>query len=311
MRLPRFCAVSGGLRPPTRRAGFTLLEVMLSMSIGVLLLGALYVAVDTQLHHAQAGRDLVEQSKLARTLLARISVPISNAINLPNSSRDSSPKIWGLSSSTASAAQGGAASGTGTTGTTSSSPTGTQSTTNDTITIPFGVQGDSGQLSLYISKVDKADYYVSPSGDIPPPVSDTRRITYWLASGGLARQEVKIITSQDITNLMPPNVPDDGYIIEAAEVRSLTFSYWDGSTWQDSWDSTTLGTDGVTPIGPPRAVQIMIGLAKPGSTDDTNLTYHRHVVGIATANGTTISNNGTVTDYGVVGGTTTNAYSSQ
>ncbi len=302
MRLPWLGAVHGGLRPPTRRAGFTLLEVMLAMSIGVLLLGALYVAVDTQLRSAQAGRDLVEQSKLARTLLSRMAAPIRNAINLPNASRNSYPSVWSGKSS-GSSAQATTTTSSGTTSSTTSSSASPQTTTNDTVTIPYGVLGDSGQISLYVSKVDRADYAVSPTGDIPAPTSDTRRITFWLAPDGLAMQEVKIITSQDVMNLMPPDVPDDGYLHMAPEVRSLTFEYFDGSTYQESWDSTTLGADGKTPIGPPRAVRITIGLAKPGSTDDSDLTLHRHVVAISTANGTTISNNGTVTDYGIVGGT--------
>jgi hypothetical protein len=285
-----------------------LLEVLLAMSIGVVLLGALYVAVDSQLRAAHLGRELVEQSKLARTLLSRMRAPIASAINLANPSRYSNPSIMNGRSSGSSSAQA-TASGTGTTSTTGSTSS-TQTSTTDAVTIPFGIQGDSGQINIYQSTFPKENF-VPVGSDLPAPVSDTRRLTFWLASGGLAMQEVKVITSQDVPNLIPPNVAEDGYDILAPEVRSLTFSYWDGSTWQDSWDSTTLGTDGKTPIGPPRAVAIVIGLTKPGSSDDSDLTYHRHVVGIPTANGTTIINNGTVTDYGMVGGTTTNAYSSQ
>jgi hypothetical protein len=175
---------------------------------------------------------------------------------------------------------------------------------NTAVTIPFGILGTSEQLSLYLTKVPN-EAFVPFGSELPPPVSDLRRISYWLAPGGLAKQEVKIITSQDIAGLMPPDLPDDAYRIMAEEVRSLTFSYFDGTTWQGTWDSTTLGTDGITPIGPPRAVEIVIGLTRPGASDDSDLTYHRHVVAIATANGTTISSNGTVTDSGVVGGIVT------
>jgi prepilin-type N-terminal cleavage/methylation domain-containing protein len=309
MRLPQFCAVNEGLRPATRRAGFTLLEVMLAMSIGVVLLGALYVAVDSQLRSAHSGRELVEQSKLARTLLARMRVPIAGAINLANPSRYSNPSIMSGKSGGSSAAQG-ATSGTGTAGATGTT-TSSQTTSTDAVTIPNGIQGDSGVINLYLSKALKDEIYTSPNGDVPPPVSDTRRVSFWLTPAGLVMQEVTIVTSQDVTNLMPPNVPEDGYKLVAEEVRSLTFQYFDGGSWQDSWDSTTPGLDGKTPIGPPRAVRITIGLAKPGSTDDNDLTLHSHTVGIPSANGTTVSNNGTVTDYGMVGGTTTNAYSSQ
>src|SRR5438093_297614 len=40
------------------RSGYTLLEVLLALSIAVLLLGALYVAMDLQLRHADAGREV-------------------------------------------------------------------------------------------------------------------------------------------------------------------------------------------------------------------------------------------------------------
>jgi prepilin-type N-terminal cleavage/methylation domain-containing protein len=312
MRMPLLCAANGGLRPPVatsgavsraRRNGFTLLEVLLAMSIGVTLLGALYVAVDLQVRQAQFGRELVEEANFARSLLTRMNDPIASAINLPNPARFRSPSTKGGS---ASSAASGMTSTTG--GTSTSTPTTTQAGVTDAITIPYGIQGDSGLLSLYISKVLKNEI-LTTNGDVPPPVSDTRRITYWLAPGGLAMQEVKIITSQDVTNLMPPNLSEDAYQVLAAEVRSLTFSYFDGTTWQDSWDSTTPGADGVTPIGPPRAVAIVVGLAKIGTSGDGDLTLHRHVVSVAAANGTTISSNGTVTDSGVVGGTTTNAYS--
>ena len=73
-------------------------------------------------------------------------------------------------------------------------------------------------------------------------------------------------------------------------MKSLQFEYFDGQSWQDSWDGTQVGSDGVTPIGPPAAVAITIGLARPG-TDEVK-TY-RHVVAIRTANGSTESDLGT------------------
>src|SRR6266849_6293082 len=58
------------LRP--RRPGFTLLEVMLAAAIGVLLMAGLYTALNLTLSHAQAGREKVEQSTIARSLFNRI-----------------------------------------------------------------------------------------------------------------------------------------------------------------------------------------------------------------------------------------------
>ena len=51
---------------------------------------------------------------------------------------------------------------------------------------------------------------------------------------------------------LPPDVENESSFIIADEVRSLQFQYFDGTDWQDSWDSTTLGSDGITPIGSPQ-----------------------------------------------------------
>ena len=99
----------------------------------------------------------------------------------------------------------------------------------------------------------------------PPGLADTRRIDYWLAGGGglgLARQEQTAILGIDAApGTEPPDVGDpNSKLIIAPEVKSLQFQYFDGAAWQDVWDGTQPGGDGVTPMGPPAAVAITIGL---------------------------------------------------
>jgi hypothetical protein len=96
---------------------------------------------------------------------------------------------------------------------------------------------------------------------------------------GLARQEIRQATSDDVT----ATPPDDPALVIASEVVGLTFSYFDGSTWQDTWDGTTLGPDSQTPIGPPVAVAINLTIA---SADKQSTKTYRRVVLIPTANGT-------------------------
>jgi hypothetical protein len=88
---------------------------------------------------------------------------------------------------------------------------------------------------------------------------------------------------------LPPNVSDDGTgtIKYTPEVHNINFSYFDGTNWNDTWDSTTLGADGVTPIGPPRAVAITIEVAQPAANGGERLKSYRHVVFIPSANGST------------------------
>jgi hypothetical protein len=142
-------------------------------------------------------------------------------------------------------------------------------------------------LNLYVSKLPRELW--DPTADVSV-VSDLRRISYWMGGGGLARQEVQPITSQDALDQSGSNLSDDPSLVLAPEVKSLTFSYFDGSNWQDSWDATTLGADGITPIGAPRAIAVTLAIAHPvrgGAPGASAVKEYRHVVAIATANGAT------------------------
>ena len=119
---------------------------------------------------------------------------------------------------------------------------------------------------------------------------------------GLCRQEFKPVTSDDATNVLPPDIPDEGTYVFAEEVKTLQFQYFDGTTWQDTWDGTTAGGDGTTPQGPPLAIAITIDVALPGSTSNANgqesqpkVKSYRHVVPILTANGATQASTTTTT----------------
>jgi prepilin-type N-terminal cleavage/methylation domain-containing protein len=282
-------------RKPARR-GFTLLELLLASAIAVLLMAALYVAVDVQLRHAQAGRDVIGQSTLARSLLTRVSADIAESVAPPlptNTSYSSSAASAGATAGGSTSAAASAAAGGGTAAASPATGAAVTSGANITGSVQFnlGVQGDNSRLILSISRVPRElNFNLDPGNpDGMPLVSDLRRVTYWLAGGnaGLARQELKMVTSDDATSAVPPDVPDELSYVIAEEVRSLTFSYWDGTSWQDSWDGTTPGADGVTPIGPPLAIAVMIGIAPPGANNDQNVKLYRHVVTIPTANGAT------------------------
>lgn len=292
--------------PPAyeRRLGFTLLEVLLAMAIGVLLLGAVYVAVDVQIKHAKAGRELVEQSAVARNLLARMTNDVVTAVQLSDPGRYRRASGQSGQGGSGGGAGGSGGAGSGTSGVTGGGGGGGMgggggggggsggNVSDNTVTVPFGIMGDSGTINLYSSQVPLEAFQNAPNGDAPPTVGDVRRISYWLLSGGgdsggLARQEVKLSTSQDSTDVLPPNVPNEAAYLLAEEVRDLQFEYFDGNAWQDSWDSTQPGADGVTPIGPPRAIAITITLARIGAGPDAPTRSYRHVAAIPSANGAT------------------------
>jgi hypothetical protein len=143
-------------------------------------------------------------------------------------------------------------------------------------------------VALYVSRLTR-ELDTLPNDSIngaPAGICDLRRITYWLASsgnGGLARQELKIVTSDDLNSIPPDGLPqDESTYILAEEVKNLAFSYFDGANWTDTWDGTTPGNDGTTPIGPPAAIAVEVGVQFPGTKE---IKKYRHVIAIPAANG--------------------------
>ena len=287
--------------PAHPRPGYTLLEVLLAAGIAALLMAALYVGMDVQLRYAQEGREAVDNATLSRAILARITADLGNCLTPITATPTSS----GGSSSAASSTSGSATTTTGT-GTTGASTAGTSSgtatggTTSLNAVTPFngGVQGDSGQVTVWVSRVPPPPDGTAPNDPDaamqPLGASDIRRVSYWIASGGgLARQELLRVSASDDDAQMPPYVPNEDQLVFAREVESLQFRYFDGTNWQDTWDSTTVGADGETPQGSPRAIAITIGLAHDRGGREQVKNY-RHVVFIPTANGsTTVQNNST------------------
>jgi hypothetical protein len=154
----------------------------------------------------------------------------------------------------------------------------------------LGLQGSNNQLSIYVSRWPReAMISADPNNLNPTPSSDLRRITWWLSDQGLARQEILMATSDDALNTAEPDLNDGYSKLVAPEVKDLTFRYYDpnAQAWQDSWDGTQPGDDGVTPMGPPVAVEITLSVALPNSNGDGNLPVKefRHVVLLHSANG--------------------------
>jgi hypothetical protein len=125
--------------------------------------------------------------------------------------------------------------------------------------------------------------------------SDIRRVTYWMADTGLARQELPWVTSENVINSTDPDFSDGkeerDYVI-AEEVTRLQFEYWDGTQWQDSWDGRTLNADGITLLGPPLAIRVHFWMNVPGP--DRGVTVEkefRHTIAVRGAPGPAVPDN--------------------
>src|SRR5688572_1419776 len=81
-------------RNQSRRAGYTLLEVTLALAIAVLLLAAVYTALYTTVMQTKIGRDMVEDTNVARSVVNRINEDISAHLKPIDTRLIRTPQTW-------------------------------------------------------------------------------------------------------------------------------------------------------------------------------------------------------------------------
>ena len=186
----------------------------------------------------------------------------------------------GTSSSGSGSGSSSAASATTTLGALSVSASGAAPTPSaiQTQYFPYnlGVQGTGNYLTIFATKAPYAATQAATGMSSEQALDcDLRRITYWVdisgghEHGGLYRQEIGRQNGDSVTDLnllsssMPPDASDPYSTLIAKGVLEVTFEYYDGMQWTDTWDGTSVNTyDEVTPIGPPVAVAINIKIAR-------------------------------------------------
>ncbi|MGL6073662.1 MAG: type II secretion system protein GspJ [Fimbriiglobus sp.] len=259
------------IRSSTLRPAYTLLEILLASLVAVILLAALYGALELTLVRMDASRNAIIANDLSRAIFSRMSADITCILGpLP-------PKSGGDGTT------GGAAatpmtttpSSTSTPETTTTTPAATNpedsaATPAETMSdIPFGagVVGTDKQATFFVSRTPNSltDLDLINNTEVTVP-SDMRRVSYYLASDGqgLARQERPWVTAEGIWNSSEPDRNDELSEVIAPEVKDITFEYYDGGTWQSTWDGTATDIDGVSLVGPPRAIRITLVLEFQG-----------------------------------------------
>lgn len=272
------------MRSRRPRPAFTLLEMMLALSIGLVLLGALYLTLNSQLMLAQAGREIVDEATLARALLTRLSEDITANLGPvdPRGLPEAQPEDMAVPEATeeeksadqqAELMEGADSSMMA-------------SSENNTIVFNLGVRGESNWLMLSSSRMHRDFLRLDPA--VPTGgFSDLRRVCWWFVEGkGLARREILPATSEG-ADLDPYLLPEQDAAVVAPEVTGLTIEYFDGIAWQGSWDGGGTAEDGMTPIGPPSAIRIVLTMRRPGAVGDDpeqRTVEYRHVVALPTGN---------------------------
>lgn len=244
-----------------RRSGYTLLEVLLASAIAVIMMGALYTAIQVQIRQMDEGRNRVERTALARAIFHRMTQDIAPSL---------APVAPVISSSSTSQSS-------------SMTPAAEDTTTTvSALNFQIGVRGSDSQVSIYLTRLNRAT--VTPVDDGRGNIAvgcDIRRISYFLSPDrGLARQEIRAVTSEDVDS-EPVDVDDYSKVL-ASEVTEFTVSYFDGTAWVDSWEGSDPGPDGTTPMGPPRAVKITITIRL---ADDEEPKSFTHVIAFPAAPG--------------------------
>ena len=269
------------------RAGFTLLEVLLTLLISGVIIAAIAGAIGTYLRVSEVGRAEVERAQLARALLRRIADDLRAAvpivveesiwvdIGLPVTTNTTGSDTTGTSSTTTAtnavaaasdaAANASSASNAGSSATASAGFYGTQ----------YELQFDMSRLPKISTSLMAAD----PTLAVPvsaDALSDVKRVSYYLdtlaqgtgatvaatdataAPGGLTRRE----TSRAAADFEATQGATDVGLQDrqlAPEVAALEFRYFDGAEWLFDWDSSLQGSL-------PLCVEILVTLraAPPG-----------------------------------------------
>ncbi len=248
-------------RSRLQRRGFTLFEVLLALGLTVLLMAAVYSAINVYQHLATAGRDNVERLQIVRALQRRMTVDVRSVLFSEPEEEAEEGDADDAMTTDAAEAEG-------------------ETTTVAEVTNPEeaiagfaqGVIGDANSLVLNLSLPPRGAAYSDPfDQDLNRQSSDLVSVTYLLSSpdGGslqsavhsrlgktglarLAGDRMKI-DAEDISGNV--DLLAGTAVMLAPEVTSLQFQYFDGVEWIDAWDTSTSQTL-------PRAIAVKMFIAK-------------------------------------------------
>lgn len=268
----------------SRRRGFSLLEVMLSLTLAIVLLGAVYSAMNQSWRLTASGREEMAKSQLARALLRKISLDIRAVMFVApppstGETEDAASSTTGSSTaSTTGSTNTGSTGSAGTSGsagsaTTTGATTGTAATDSTTETEPspksIGIRGTMTQMELHISRARRdLNFATNVDGNtIETRASDLLAVTYSLAlpgsgsttGAGLIRTEGDRLIVQSVEEQGGQATQASRSQALAPEVAAISFRYFDGVAWYEQWDSQESGYL-------PRAIEVIIGFKPPESS---------------------------------------------
>ncbi len=264
------------------RKAFTLLEVLLALFLTTITVGLLAMAIKVNADVADKAGDQVVEAQLARALLQRIANDLRNTppYQAPssNASGQSGASSTGGTGGTASALASSSSGATTSSGS-GSTASSTSSSSSDVSEVPVagGIFGTEQAVRVETShrpRATKAMLATLQNGATLGMLSDIREVTYTLgppdgssagsapvgggASSALGLYRSDMERMEYYTAMQQGGVDPSQALTErlAAEVADLKFTYYDGSTANDEWDSNEQGKL-------PSSVRVTISIRAP------------------------------------------------
>lgn len=251
----------------TNRRGFSLLEVVLSLTLSVILLGAIGAAIDQSWRLSSQGQVELQRQQVARALLRIMERDVRSVMFVPPS--DFAEEEEEASSSSTGTADAGTLSTTtaGSSSTTSatsggSTAAGTTATQPVVLLTSRGIRGDQFSIEIDGARPQRELAFATPVNEAIPSshTSDLRTVTYRFVaanssgSGGFSRQEGDRYAIASAETQGKEATANFSPAALAPEIAAMEFRYFDGVTWLTSWDSVALGRL-------PRAVEVHLRFA--------------------------------------------------
>jgi hypothetical protein len=218
-------------------------ELIIAMSLTIVLFAIVGSAINVMLRAAASGKTRTEHARLARALIRNFESDLRCIEYRPpvveeeptssSSSSSSQSQIYSPSSSASSNTTTYASAGNN--NPSSSGSTGTEAMEN-TQAQSIGVFGTANSLQFSFSKPKPPTYSTTTSTDTTAPLPSTSRraLTYCLSSSGTG-----LMRREEDANAVDGT---DAHIEEkvlADEVKTVTFRYFNGSGWDEAWDSAS------------------------------------------------------------------------
>ena len=272
-------------RPAERAHGFTLLELLISVGLTAILMVALFSAMNIYFRLQVDSQEEITRQQVSRALLRQMTRDIQSVVFVKEPATDDSTTSTS-STSSGSTSQTGVPSMTAGAGT--SSTTDDSGTTSAMLSYTSGLVGTANDLLLYVSVPDKSLSYVDAQSltSTDERTGDLMIVRYFVADtagGSLSASIAKKLGGSRTGPLGLVRIAADLFgmssavqsgkedeftsvdAVEAEEVSKIAFQYYDGTQWQESWDSTELKAL-------PKAIEIVITLQKPAANENLSST---------------------------------------